>query len=152
MPNPYTPPKTPVADRIADAGPRPIAVTIALLCIGLLVLAECYHQVMRLTDVNEGEISGLSWLVDWLWVVGVLVIGLLIARGRSWARWALAAYMLVQFYQLADAWLFLSGFESTEAMSYFLGPAAMWMLPTPSVLSLIAVILVFGSGRRWFQR
>lgn len=152
MSNPYTPPKARVADRLVDPGPRPRAVTIALCLVGLLVLVECYHQVSRLTDMNEGEISGLSWLADWLWPVGVLVIAVLIARGRSWARWALAAYMLMQFYQFADAWLFLSGFESTEAVSYYMGRVAMWMLPTPSLLSLIAVILVFGPVRRWFQR
>jgi len=33
-----------------------------------------------------------------------------------------------------------------------MGPDAMWILPTPSVLSLLAVILVFGPGRRWFER
>jgi hypothetical protein len=152
MDNRYEPPKTRVADQSADSGPRPTTVKIALFLVGLLIFVECHHQITGLTEFNDGEISGLRWLVDWLWVVGLIVISVLIARGRSWARWALAAYVLVQLYQFADALAFLSGFGSTEAISDFMGTVAMWMLPLSAMISLTAAILLFGPGRRWFVR
>lgn len=149
----YKPPKARVADSrgvVAESRPRPI--NIALVLVALFVLVESYHQVMRLSDFNRGEISGLSWLVDWIWVGIIIATGFLIARGKGWARWVLLALMLWQLFQLADSLLFLSSFESGADVRAFVDPVALWMLPMSSIFSLGAVILVFGPGRAWFSR
>lgn len=148
----YNPPKTRVADpRPSDLEPRPRSIKIALVLIMLFALVECYHQFMRLDLVKTAEISGVEWLSDWIWVGVILVAGILIARGRGWARWILLALMLHQLYQFGDALLFLS-FVPPENMSMFVSPVSLWILPLSSLFSLGAVILVFGPGRAWFRR
>lgn len=152
MNNPYEAPKARVTDAPpAEAGPRPRSINVALVLIALFVVVECYHQVMRLADVNRGELSALGWLVDWIWVGVIVVVGYLIARGKGWARWVLVALMLWHLYQLANAWLFLSSFDPGMG-SMFVDPVSLWMVPMSSLFSLGAVILVFGPGRGWFSR
>jgi hypothetical protein len=153
MNNHYKPPNARLADsRGVVAESRPRSINIALVLIALFVLVECYHQVMRLSDFNRGEISGLSWLVDWVWVGVIIATGFLVARGTGWARWVLLALMLWQILQLADSLLFLSSFESGADVRAFVDPVALWMLPMSSIFSLAATILVFGPGRGWFNR
>ena len=145
--NRYAAPKAPVS----HDEPRPGAINLALFLIALWMLVECYHQFMRLGDVNRGEMSMLRWVVDWIWVALIVVTGLLVAHGRGWARWVLLAFALYDLYGLGDALLFMSMFEDGDVGEFFPmhSRVMLWMGP---LCSVAATILVFGPGRGWFQR
>jgi hypothetical protein len=151
MNNLYEPPRARVEDTRTDPGPRPNSIKLALVLIALFALAECYHQFMRLGDVNRGELSGLEWAADWVWVAAIVVTGLLVARGTGWARWVLLALALYKLYELADALLFMSMFEDGTIGEFFPmhSRVMLWVGPLSAVG---ATILVFGPGRGWFQR
>jgi hypothetical protein len=146
MGNRYQPPRA----RVADTGAmiRPRSINVALASIGLVVLVECYHQVMNLSEVSNGERSGLSWVVDWIWVAAVIIAGFFIARGRNWARWVLGIITLHVIYEYLDARLFISSFG--EGIEEFVAPFSLWILPMSSLFAVAATILVFGPGRGWF--
>jgi len=148
MGNRYSAPRARVAESLEE--PRPGAVKLALVLIALFVLVACYQQIMDFSDVNNGEMSGLAWLVDWLWVVAIAVTGFLIAKSRRWARWVLLFFALRELYHLGDAMLFLSMFEDGDAREFF-GTRSLVMLPLASLFSVGATILVFGPGRGWFE-
>jgi hypothetical protein len=152
MSNPYKAPKARVENtRQAELEPRPVSIDLALVLITLFVLVECYHQVMRLGDVNNGELSGLRWLVDWIWVVVIVVTAVLIARGKSWSRWVLLALALYDLYELADALLFMSMFEA-GTIGDFIPVHSRVMLWIGPLCATAATILVFGPGRGWLRR
>lgn len=137
--------------RVADPGTptRPRSINLALALVGLLVLVECYHQVMSLREVNDGEMSGVAWVADALWIVAIIVCGIFIARGRNWARWVFVLITLHEIYEYLDARLFLSAFDGPAAE--FFDPVALWILPLSSLFSAGATVLNFGPGRGWFR-
>ena len=147
MSNQYRPPHARVADPAAGARPR--SIDAALVFIGMLVLVECYHQVMNLREVHNGEMSGLAWVVDWIWVVAIIASGIFVARGRNWARWVFAIITLHVIYEYLDARLFLSGFG--DGAAEFFDPFSLWILPMSSLFAIGATILSFGPGRAWFR-
>ena len=151
MNNPYRPPQTHVADSRQSDEPRPGSIKLALVMIGLWLLVQSYHQLGRLEQVNTGEMSPLGWMIDWVWVGALAATGFLIARGRGWARWVLLAFALVELYQFADALLFISMFEE-GALGEFFETSQLVILPMGPLVSVAAVILVFGPGRGWFNR
>jgi len=151
MNNRYQAPKSRVDDSLRASEPRPGAIKLAVVLIASFALVECYHQFMRLSEVNNGEISGLQWLVDWIWVVIIVVTAFLIARGKGWARWVLLALTLYDLYELADALLFMSMVEVGNSM-FFVPMHSRVMLWMGPLFSTAATILVFGPGRGWFQR
>jgi hypothetical protein len=146
--NRYQPPRT----RVADAGAkiRPRSINAALVLVGLLVLVECYHQVMNLSEVGNGEMSGVAWIADWIWVAAIIVAGFFIARGRDWARWVFGIITLHVIYEYLDARLFIASFG--EGVEEFVAPFSLWILPMSSLFAVAAIILVFGPGRAWFER
>jgi hypothetical protein len=150
--HPYRPPKARVEDTgPVELGPRPLSIRIALVLIVLFALVAGYHQFMRVSDVNTGEISGLRWVVDWFWSVAIVVTAFLIARAQGWARWVLLALALYDLYELADALLFMSLID--DGSSIFFVPMHGWVMLWMGQLSAVgATILVFGPGRGWFQR
>lgn len=148
MSNRYRAPGTRVAESSEE--PRPGAIKLALILIVLFGLVAGYNQFMDLSDVRNGELSGLEWLVDWRWVVAMAVTGFLIAQGRRWARWVLLFVALRELYHLGNAMLFVSMFENDDAREIF-GARTLVMMPLASLFSLGATILVFGPGRGWFE-
>ena len=148
--SPYRPPASRVADsRTSADGPRPGAINLALVLVALLVLVECYHQVKNLTEVDDGEMSALAWVMDGAWVVAIIVAGIFIARGRNWARWVLGIITLHVIYEYLDSRLFVSSFG--PAIGEYFEPLTLWILPVPSLCAVGATILNFGPGRRWFE-
>lgn len=146
MSNRYSPPKVRVMDSSVT---RPRIINLALVLVALLVLVECYHQVMNLREVNEGEMSGLAWVMEGVWVVASIVAGIFIARGRNWARWVFGIITLHEIYEYLDARLFISSFGPD--IGEFFDPFSLWVLPMSSLCAVGATILMFWPGRRWFE-
>jgi hypothetical protein len=152
MQTPYRPPTARVADPGSSSSePRPGAIKLALALIAVFVLVECYHQVASLPAVDRAEISALQWLIDWLWVVAIAVAGLMIAKGRNWARWVLLALTLRALYHFSDAMLFISMFEAGDSLlDEFATPFNRFMIYMGPLCAVGATILLFGPGRGWF--
>jgi len=146
MSNRYSPPKVRVMDSSVT---RPRVINLALLLVALLVLVECYHQVMNLREVNYGEMSGLAWVMEGVWVVAIIVAGVFIARGRNWARWVFGIITLHEIYEYLDARLLISSFGPD--VGEFVDPFSLWILPMSSLCAVGATILIFGPGRAWFE-
>jgi hypothetical protein len=115
----------------------------------LLVLAECYNQVLRLQQVNTGEMSGLAWGLGCFWIVAIAVTGFFIARGRDWARWVLGIIALRPIYESVDARILFS--TAMPGESLFFSPVSLWLMPLAALLAVTVSILNFGPGRRWFR-
>jgi hypothetical protein len=146
--NPYLPPGAAVSDPVSE-GPRtrPLAVTIAVVLIGLRVMWAWGTLSLALPRMNE-RYAGLSIALTAIASLVAIALAIFIARGRNWARrvfLVLAVFgVLVPLVSLiATISLSLSG---TAALT-FVGVA---MAVVPLVLMIAIVVLLCVPGREWF--
>ena len=146
MQTPYSPPRARVADPAVEA--RPLAATFALVLFGFFVLARCYQLRLPLEQFRTGEISGLWFLLQAVVVACIAIVGLLLSKRVSWARWPLVAIAAWQLYSLR--WGFEALAQDMYGVPYGPMDIAKWLFP--AVLSTGCTALVFGAARRWFGK
>lgn len=148
MRTPYSPPHSPVADAPSpQSGVRPRSATIALILFGLFVVARCYQLRFPLEQVRTGEISGLMFLLYLAVIAFFIVIGILLAKRRGWARWPLIVIAAWQVYDLNRGIR-----DLMEAMDHLVfGPVDIIVWLAPAACLAGAVILIFGPARAWFS-
>jgi hypothetical protein len=140
--NPYAPPKAVVSD--ATDGPprvRPRAVKIAVALLWVEFLLALVIRVLS-SDITVGTSEAeYKFLADIFWVTQVAVaawINVKIWQGRNWAR-------IVALVLTVLAFLWLPAIFHEGALSAALSFSML-------ALDVVAMILVFGPGRDWFQR
>jgi hypothetical protein len=128
--------------------PRSIAFAIAFIV--LRVLIDCQRQVSTVGAIERGEMTGLLWGFRWVSIAALVAIAWSIRRRYGSARWLLL---------VVTAWGAL-GF-GLDLLAYANLPEGVHLRPDfaaagreiARVLCLvIAVVLAFGPGRRWFAR
>lgn len=141
MQSPYEPPRAPVADlpvaTIAQ-GKRPLSVSMASL---LLVLVAIW-QLSKILSA-----SGFQVGVHLFWVLALTSVGLMLERGRNWARWALVGLAALSAFSLV-AVLVAPVMQGLRAVPDYAGHLR--HLTAESCL-IFAAVLVFGPGRAWFK-
>lgn len=139
----FDPPKAAVADVPVEPPPRPVVIACWLLVLSLLLgfvslgvdvssvpTTETTFMLVGLVVIGLPLVALFAWLIAMLW------------RRRSWARWALLAFMVA-------GWLLLLLDDgSTEGRL----PSAMIIDGITAIVEFIAMVLVFfGPGARWFK-
>lgn len=148
--NPYAPPRAEVGSGVVAAPiPRPRSVTIALVLLAVYVVLGILRLVALVRPMNEAMISALYFLGQvavvaihvWVWIA--------IARGRNWARIVLLVFTLLAIARLA---IQLWGWQSLPGgVHMVLDPYALAVGLIPVLLIIVACILLFVPGRRWFE-
>lgn len=149
--NPYVPPKAEVDNQaLPNAATRPRAVDIAVVLIAVNVLLGVVRVISAVNAVNEGAISGLTFLGQivevaiWIWLCFPIL------RGRNWARiFALIVAILELTTLVTVTW---SARQLLAGMRYAFGTERLLMSFLPSLLNIVAVYLLFVPGRAWFKR
>ena len=147
--NPYSPPKTEVGSgELAAQAPRPRAVDIALVLVGLNVMLSLVGMLRSWEYVRNGAMSGL----DMFWLLlrlGLLVwICFAIVRGRNWARILLAVLTVLGLFSLGVALIALLKYDMRILPSL----DSTVLMTLPSLLSIAAIYLLFVPGRSWFAK
>ena len=147
--NPYLPPSAAVSDPVAERpGTRPLAVTIAVVLIGVRVVWAWGTLSLALPRMNE-RYAGLSIAMAAISSLVAITLAFFIARGRNWARrvflvLAVCGALVPLVSLIAMVSLSLSG----TAAPTFVGVA---MALVPLALMIAIVVLLCGPGREWFH-
>ena len=86
--NPYSAPRSAVADVRDPRGKRPPAVGIAVVLLATAIAFFVRDGVLDFRGVETGEISGLAMVWRILRIAIAVLLCVLIARGTNWARHA----------------------------------------------------------------
>ena len=150
--NPYQPPKANPGDGVmAEAGPRPRAVDIALVLLAINILFGLVGAIGAWSAVNQAMISGLDWLLQWV-RLGVLVwMCFAIARGRNWARIVLLLLTALGLFNLVATMVATSRMMPI-GMLFADDHMRLLILVFPALLPCVALYLLFFPGRSWFER
>ena len=149
--NRYLPPKAVVEDPEPDTSERPISVWIAVMLIALLILQDTATAARSAVAAFRDSELFIPVLLSGILLFGEITSAIFIARGRNWSRFL---YLLIMIFELAMSVVMLrlalrlapESFYAVFDWRYFALSAA------PHVVSIVALVLVFGPGRAWFRR
>ena len=149
--NPYTAPATPVEECYAtEFVGRPASVYLALVLIlvgaAIELVSESGYLMMRSTE------KGFMWEVIWRLFKLAITFWMCfhIARRRNWARYLLLAFVLVNALAVANQ-LLKSFMQMPDDVRYMIDWGRVAMYVAPSLLGAVAICLLFGPARTWFQ-
>jgi hypothetical protein len=143
-PNPYAPPGAEVADPIPmrPEPPRTVSNACRLIVASLFLGLVTLLPGIGVPPPEDAQVP-LIWTLTMIVVFGGLTLWLAVEvmRGKSWARWAMLAY-------LAVGWV-LGGGEFTD--DFLRSPLAGMIEAICMVMEIVAcALLFFGSGGKWF--
>jgi len=143
--NPYTPPSSSVADiSEADAIPRPRSVVIAVaLFVTDLVLGVAMFCYLVLGNEAIRNLPGVVAMSMIFLVLGCAISALLIWKiwqGKNWARIVWVIFSVLTLLSML--------LPNDNAVM----PDTPWFDAATRLIDLVALFLVFGPGRAWFQR
>jgi hypothetical protein len=143
-PNPFAPPRAEVADSAASEPASPAAVRRAcwLVVMSMFLGMSLLVPGVAAPPADDVQVPFFITLAVAAFFGGLtLWLAVAVARGLSWARWALLAY-------LALGWL-LSGLQFSDE---FLRSPVAGMIEVVCVAMELAAccMLFFGSGAAWF--
>ncbi len=148
--NPYSPPKATVAGAAAIASEsRPTAVNVALLLIGLETLLSAVSVLGELREFDSSSNRLIELTIGVLDVAFAIVLCVTIARGNNWARIVFLVLWMISLIFLGS-WIYTPG-GAPAGVHYEISWAAVASTVLPHLLSLCAVVLLFGPGRDWFR-
>jgi len=148
--NPYSAPRSAVADAGEPRGKRPLVVGIAVVLLATAIAFSVRDGVLDFRGVETGEISGLMMAWRILRIALAVLLCLQIARGRNWARHAELVFVALGIARLSfEFWRFNN---LPEGVHFMLDKPAFAMSAAPLVLELSALYLLFVPGRHWFKR
>jgi hypothetical protein len=148
--NPYSPPAARVSGAATGASEsRPTAVNLALLLIGLETLLSAAGVLgdLRKFDFSSNRLIELT--IGVLDVVFAIVLYVTIARGHNWARIVFLVLWMISLIFLGS-WIYTPG-GAPAGVHYVISWTAVASTALPHLLSLCAVVLLFGPGRAWFR-
>jgi hypothetical protein len=126
-----------------------MAVTIALLLIGLRVMCAWMALLFALPRTNE-KYTGLAIGVIAFSSLLAIALGIFIARGRNWARIVFLILAVVGVVLLSLN--LLAMLKLRHEGNYTEWPAEVITTTVlPLVLLVAIVVLLFGPGRDWFR-
>jgi len=148
--NPYTPPNSEVGTGFVDGPPprRTVSVWIALFLVGLYILQLMYSIKLLRRFYAGGAVS--EFFVFWSGVRVVLAIAAFfaIAFGRRWGRILLVLITLqASFAAISGAWRVFSNVPELPWASL-----AGFLALLPWLMCVVAIYLLFGAGRHWFEK
>ncbi len=148
--NPYSPPRATVAGAAAIASEsRPTAVNVALLLIGLETLLSAAGVLGDLHSFDFSSNGLIELTIGVLDVAFAIVLCVTIARGHSWARIVFLVLWMISLIFLGS-WIYTPG-GAPVGVHYMISWTAVASRALPHLLSLGAVVLLFGPGRAWFR-
>lgn len=150
--NPYLPPKAIVAD-VSNEAPmvRPRSVSLALILIGARWMLGLGFALGTLPDLGASNL-GFAFSGAAFATLMTAALFWFIAQGRNWARIVYLVLTLIALLQLSFAVFGMRYVpEGVELRSG--GFPYEWLATRvlPPLISLAAVVLLFGPGRAWFR-
>jgi O-antigen ligase len=141
--NPYSAPKAGLAEAVDVAGPRPRVIGIAVVLLWIDLALGLISTLIDIMWVDRLQVQGLVFALGWAaaWTALFAFLNFRIWAGQRWAR--TMTLVLVILSVLAELGAATESGLSAMKLAFDI---------TGFVLDAVALALLLGPGRAWFDR